>query len=183
MTTYILDIETDSLDPTVIWCVVLKELNKPGCTTITRASDLSFLTSDDVFITHNGIDFDIFNLNRLWNTRIKVVQVYDTYLMSRLFDPNREGGHALGSWGERLGFKKMEFENYTSFSEDMEKYCIRDVQLTEKVYNKLALEGSNFSKRSIRLEHKIQHIISTQSRHGFYLNREKAEDLWAETLG
>ena len=183
MTTYILDIETNALDATTIWCVVLKKLNEPEFITATRASDLSFLTSDDVFIAHNGVEFDIPVLNRVWKTGIKIVQVFDTLILSRLFNPNREGGHALRSWGKRLAFEKMDFDNYETFSKDMVEYCRRDVELTEKVYNHLTLEGSNFSNKSIRLEHKIAHIIYMQSKHGFYLNREKAEDLWAETLG
>ena len=183
MTTYILDIETNALDATTIWCVVLKKLNEPEFITATRASDLSFLTSDDVFIAHNGVEFDIPVLNRVWKTGIKIVQVFDTLILSRLFNPNREGGHALRSWGKRLAFEKMDFDNYETFSKDMVEYCRRDVELTEKVYNHLTLEGSNFSNKSIRLEHKIAHIIHMQSKHGFYLNREKAEDLWAETLG
>ena len=183
MTTYILDIETNALDATTIWCVVLKKLNEPEFITATRASDLSFLTSDDVFIAHNGVEFDIPVLNRVWKTGIKIVQVFDTLILSRLFNPNREGGHALRSWGKRLAFEKMDFDNYETFSKDMVEYCRRDVELTEKVYNHLTLEGSNFSNKSIRLEHKIAHIIHMQSKHGFYLNRGKAEDLWAETLG
>ena len=183
MTTYVLDIETNALDATTIWCVVLKKLNKPEFVTATRASELSYLTSDDVFITHNGVEFDIPVLNRVWKTKIKIAQVYDTFIMSRMFNPNREGGHALRSWGERLAFEKMDFDNYDTYSKDMLEYCKRDVELTEKVYNYLTLQGSNFSNKSIRLEHKIAHIIHKQSKHGFYLNREKAEDLWAETLG
>jgi len=182
MTTYVLDIETNAIDATTIWCVVLKKLNEPEFVTATSSRDLSFLTSDDVFITHNGVEFDIPVLNRVWKTRIKVAQVYDTYVLSRLFNPNREGGHALRSWGKRLAFEKMDFDNYGTYSKDMLEYCKRDVELTEKVYNYLTLQGSNFSNKSIRLEHKIAHIIHKQSKYGFYLNIEKAEDLWAETL-
>ena len=183
MTTYVLDIETNALDATTIWCVVLKKLNKPEFITATSSRDLSFLTSDDVFITHNGVEFDIPVLNRVWKTGIKITQVFDTLILSRLFSPNREGGHALRSWGKRLAFEKKDFDNYETFSKDMIEYCRRDVELTEKVYNYLSLQGSNFSGKSIRLEHKIAHIIHMQRKRGFYLNREKAEDLWAETLG
>ena len=40
MTTYVLDIETNALDATTIWCVVLKKLNEPEFITATRVSDL-----------------------------------------------------------------------------------------------------------------------------------------------
>ena len=181
MTTYVLDIETNSLDASIIWCVVLKELNTDTFVITTSPKQLPLLKINDTFITHNGIAFDIPILNNLWKTKITVPQVIDTFIMSRLFNPNREGGHSLASWGRKLAFEKIDFNNFESFNKETVEYCIRDVSLTEKVYNHLLQEGREFSDKSIRLEHNIAYIISQQTKYGFFLDKNKAEDLYAET--
>ena len=181
MTTYTLDIETDRLDAKVIWCVCVKTLGDNEWVVATKPEDLSFIKKTDIIITHNGIEFDIPILNRLWGTGIMLSQVRDTLILSRLFNPNREGGHSLGQWGKRLAFDKLGFSDFDQYSEEMVRYCKRDVALTEKLYLHLRREGSEFSDKSILLEHEIAHIINLQSKHGFYLDREKANNLFEET--
>ena len=181
MTTYVLDIETDSLDATTIWCVCVKTLRSDEWVVATKPEHLSFIEKDDIIITHNGVEFDIPILNKLWNTGITLSQVRDTLILSRLFNPNREGGHSLGQWGKRLAFDKLGFADFDTYSEEMVTYCKRDVALTEKLYLHLRREGSEFSDKSIILEHEIAHIINLQSKHGFYLDTKKANDLFEET--
>jgi len=181
MNTYILDIETNSVDASNIWCVVLKELKKDNYIVAMKSEDLEFLGNEDIFITHNGIEFDIPVLNKLWNTKIKLSQVRDTLVMSRLFNPDREGGHSLRAWGNRLAFEKIEFDNFAKFSKEMVEYCKRDVALTEKVYLHLLQHGRNFSEKSIKLEHEIAHIINLQSKTGFFLDQRKAMSLYSQT--
>ena len=181
MTSYVLDIETNALDASVIWCVVMKKLNGRESIVATKPEHLPTLSKEDTFITHNGVEFDIPALNKLWKTKITVTQVLDTLVMSRLFNPNRENGHSLGAWGKRLSLEKGSFEDFDRFSNDTIEYCKRDVDITEKVYLQLRREGQDFSHESIRLEHKIASVIDAQSRHGFFLDRDKAEDLLAET--
>ena len=181
MTTYVLDIETDSLDATTIWCVCVKTLRSDEWVVATKPEHLSFIEKDDIIITHNGVEFDIPILNKLWNTGITLSQVRDTLILSRLFNPNREGGHSLGQWGKRLAFDKLGFVDFDTYSEEMVTYCKRDVALTEKLYLHLRREGSEFSDKSVILEHEIAHIINLQSKHGFYLDTKKANDLFEET--
>ena len=183
MTTYILDIETNSVDATRIWCVVLKELRADNFRVIERPDDLSFLSDTDILVTYNGIQFDIPVLNRLWRTNIKISQVRDALVMSRLFNPNREGGHSLKSWGKRMAFEKMDFDKFATFTEETVEYCKRDVALTEKVYLHLLREGEDFSDKSIELEHRIAYVVNQQTEAGFYLNERKAHSLYVETKG
>jgi len=183
MTTYILDIETNSVDATRIWCVVLKELRADKFKVIERPDDLSFLSDTDILVTYNGIQFDIPVLNRLWRTNIKISQVRDALVMSRLFNPNREGGHSLKSWGKRMAFEKMDFDKFATFTEETVEYCKRDVALTEKVYLHLLREGEDFSDKSIELEHRIAYVVNQQTEAGFYLNERKAHSLYVETKG
>jgi hypothetical protein len=61
----------------------------------------------------------------------------------------------------------------------MEEYCIRDVEVTEKAYNKLRIELLRFSKESIELEHQVQCIVQQQIRNGWLLDMRHATELLA----
>jgi len=101
--------------------------------------------------------------------------------MSRLYNPEREGGHSLEAWGNKLGYKKISFSDFSQYSEEMLEYCKRDVLLTEKVYHILLAEGKPFSRKSLELEYNIARIIDNQKRHGFYVDKSKAVQLYFET--
>ena len=97
----IIDIETDSIDASSIWCVVCKEIYGDLKVFRNKEKFNSYILQDDVFIAHNGITFDIPLLRKLWNSDIQNVE--DTLIMSRLYNPEREGGHSLEAWGNKLG--------------------------------------------------------------------------------
>ena len=178
----IIDIETDDLDAKTIWCVVCKELNKGEPIHFSDRSVLQeFIEPDDTFIAHNGLEFDFPTLNRLWGIEINFNNIQDTLIMSRLYNPDRDGGHSLSNWGTMLGFKKIDFDNFSHYSEEMLEYCVRDVLITEKVYSYLSVEGKEFSDKSLELEHQIANVINKQKLYGFYVDKRKAIDLFAET--
>ena len=180
----IIDIETDSLDATCIWCVVCKEIHNTEYKVFRDSKSLNnYIHRDDVFIAHNGITFDFPVLNRLWGTKFKLSNVEDTLIMSRLFNPEREGGHSLDAWGQKLGHNKIEFHDFDQYSEEMLEYCKRDVSITEKLYHLLTVEGKDFSRQSIELEYRIAKIIDNQRTHGFFVDKRKAVALFAETKG
>ena len=52
----------------------------------------------NTLVAHNGIGFDFPVLNKLWNMKIKLNQVMDTLVLSRLLNPQR-GKHSLSVWG------------------------------------------------------------------------------------
>ncbi|MAZ04228.1 MAG: hypothetical protein CMN56_13935 [Sneathiella sp.] len=177
MKNVIVDIETDSLNPTKIHCIVAKDVDTSEIYSWDHTNLEHFKSWSDTvdnFIMHNGISFDAPNLNRLLHTNIKLSQIKDTMIMSQLFDPIREDGHSLSAWGNRLGFSKMECDNFSEYTKEMLDYCKNDVLLTEKVYARLNDEGKGFSSYSINLEHKIRAIIDQQERNGFALDIRKA---------
>jgi DNA polymerase-1 len=177
MKNVIVDIETDSLNPTKIHCIVAKDVDTSEIYSWDHTNlehFKSWSSTVDNFIMHNGISFDAPNLNRLLHTNIKLSQIKDTMIMSQLFDPIREDGHSLSAWGNRLGFSKMECDNFSEYTKEMLDYCKNDVLLTEKVYARLNDEGKGFSSYSINLEHKIRAIIDQQERNGFALDIRKA---------
>ena len=181
----VVDIETDSLDATKIYCIVARNM---------ESGDNYAFVGDDCYdkfpkfiekhaekiVMHNGVGFDAPVLNRLARTNIRLPQIEDTLIMSQLYNPERMNGHSLDSWGKRLGYNKIEFHDFSKFTNEMLTYCKRDVELTHKVYNHLKLEGKNFSDYSLRLEHDIRSIVSKQEKNGFYLDQQKAMQLRAK---
>ena len=179
----ILDIETNSKHD-VIWCCVTRDIETNEVKVWKEASGLQkYLDQSDLIIMHNGISFDAPVLRKNWKVSMKLSQVYDTLVASRLLSPSLEGGHSLDSWGQRLGFLKGDFSNWDGgLSEEMVTYCIQDTLVTQKLYEHLVSEFINqgFEQRSIDLEHKVQAIICKQEQNGFKLDQQGAIILLTE---
>jgi DNA polymerase-1 len=179
----ILDIETNSKHD-VIWCCVTRDIETNEVKVWTEVSGLQkYLDQCDLIIMHNGISFDAPVLRKNWKVTMKLSQVYDTLVASRLLSPSLEGGHSLASWGTRLGFPKDDFSEFDNgVSQAMITYCIQDTLVTQKLYEHLVSEFNNqwFDKRSIDLEHKIQTIICKQEQNGFKLDQQGAIILLTE---
>jgi len=131
-----------------------------------------------ILVAHNGIAFDFPILNKVWGLRIQLHQVLDTLVLSRLLNPMRTK-HSLAAWGEDLGFRKTEFNQFDQYSEEMRQYCINDVKVLERVYNQLLKEKKShgFDEESIQLEHEVCSVISKQVSRGFRLDVEGCERL------
>ena len=195
MTRLVFDIETDSLTPSKIWCIVAKDIDKGqlytyGPKQIEEGCDL--LEKCTYLVGHNILGFDIPVIKKITGRNIvgKDTTVVDTLILSRLFNPTRSGpnAHALATWGapSRLNFPKIKFEEYDRYSAEMLEYCIRDVELNVEVFKYLQKEGKGFSVKSVVLEHDVSQILERQTRHGFLLDQKKAYMLLAslrERLG
>ena len=174
------DIETDGLDPTTIWCAVCR--HNLESEVICNEADFKAYVSRKApakFVFHNGIGFDVPVVERIWNFTFDRSMVADTLVMSRLADPSRSGGHSLRNWGNILGFAKGDHEDWSQLTPQMIDYCIRDVELTEAVYNRLRVELEGFSQASVDLEHKVQWIIQEQERNGWLLDQRLCHTLCA----
>ena len=176
MTTAVVDIETDSFDATKIHCIVASSVSGKQKVWVgeecVQFADWS--KQIDQFIMHNGVSFDAPILNRLTGSNIKLSQVRDTLIESQLYNPIRDGGHSLRSWGERLGYNKGDYNDFTRFTKEMLEYCQKDTEITRQVADKLSGEGSSFSDRSYNLERKVRAIVDQQERNGFAFNIQKA---------
>ena len=175
------DIETDGLDATTIWCAVCR--HNLESEVICNEKDFKDYVSRKApakFVFHNGIGFDVPVVERLWNFTFDRSMVTDTLILSRLADPSRSGGHSLRNWGNILGFPKGDHEDWSQLTPAMIDYCIRDVELTEAVYNRLRVELDGFSQESIDLEHEVQWVIQQQERNGWLLDQRLCHILCAK---
>ena len=177
-----LDIETDGLDANKIHVCVCKDRETDQLTYHTRAYTFNTLIENyDTIVGHNILSFDVPVLNKLWKSNIPFTKICDTYILSSLFNPDREGKHSLKAWGKRLGLDKIELKSFSLFDKEMLDYCINDVEITHRLYEYLmGTEKRDFSDKSIALEHKIRYVINKQQDYGFYLNVEKAHKLMME---
>ena len=193
----VFDIETDGLyeDVTRCWLICAKDIitgnryafwddlegrdvGDVGCNHSGQIRDgITFLLGAKQLIGHNIIGYDIPVLKKLFGWEpSEGTQITDTLVLSRLFMPDRPGGHGLGPWGERLGFSKGDYSDWTGgLTEEMIKYCIRDVDVNCKVYDALKSEikGQQWGE-SIDLEHKVAAIMSKQEIDGVKFDEQLA---------
>jgi len=179
----VFDIETDDLKATLIHCLVAQDMDsgkiyKYPPDKLTEGYEL--LSNADTLIGHNIIGFDIPMVEKFGGVDLSKIPVIDTLVLSRLFNPNRGGGHSLENWGYILNFKKIEFEDYLNYSKEMMDYCVRDVQVNTLVLKKLREESKGFSKQCIALEQDIAKIMKQQELNGFKFDEMKAQLLLAE---
>ena len=173
-----IDIETN-LKHNTIWCCSTYNLDTKEVKTWTSAQDFNkFIQQAKLIIAHNGISFDYPVLNRVWKTSIRLSQVRDTLVMSRLSNPSREGGHSLANLAKLVNRTKKEYDDFEGgLTDEMIEYCQEDVTICGELYLYLTQELRGFSEQSIELEHKVQAIIAKQEKHGFKLDTVKAQCL------
>ena len=195
---YIIDIETDSLDATKIYCVVIQEVDLisnqevsfgiPEVFTYGGGFGYPSLNDfrkrflgehDTIFVGHNIISFDIPIINRLLKMDIQIHQAEDTLLMSQIADPRREGGNSLKNWGKILNFPKQEFTNFTEgLTEKMVEYCVRDVAVNAKVWMTLR-NNKGIPENVLQMERSVRYIIDKQKAYGFCLDMPEAMIFYA----
>ena len=179
----VFDIETDDLKATLVHCIVAQDMDtgeiyKYPPDKLSEGYEL--LTKADTLIGHNIIGFDIPIVEKFGGVDLSKIPVIDTLVLSRLFNPNRGGGHSLENWGYILKFKKIDFEDYLNYSKEMMDYCVRDVQVNALVLKKLREESRGFSKQCISLEQSVAKIMKQQEVNGFKFDLESALLLLAE---
>lgn len=184
MLTLLADCETDGLLHTMskFHCLALGE---PGKEVTVYADDpdyppisegLDRMAKADRVVFHNGIGFDFWAITHFYPHTLRLDQIRDTLILSRMDDPTRSG-HSLAAWGERLGCEKLDFHEYDTFTPTMAEYCRRDVEVLDRIWKRLSHYAE--TEPSI-LEHRFAFVIQLQEQHGFRLDVEKAQLLEAE---
>lgn len=181
----VFDIEGDNLllDITKIYCIVIKDIDtKEVYTFIEGEFDkaIELLQNAQLLIAHNGVSYDIPVLQKFFPSfNIDMKKVFDTILVSRLLNPDREGGHSLKAWGSHLGFPKTEFTDFSEYTQEMLDYCIQDVLVTERVFNYLK-DSARECLDAMYMENYFANYIVKQVQRGFTLDVDKVKKLYKE---
>lgn len=147
----IFDMEADNLIPGVTrcWCVVTKdvetgEIRQYPPDNITQA--LEDMSGADMLIGHNiiGYDFPVLDMLYNWSPTSKVL---DTYVLSRLLNPDRKG-HSIEWWGTVFKREKPTHEDWSRYSEEMLHRCTEDVEINYVVYKYLMKEMRDGTKNN-----------------------------------
>ena len=143
MKSLIFDIETDGLQPTKIYCMSVLDVDSQEQINFRHGNieeGIELLENADKLIGHNIIGFDIPVIHRLYGVNLLDKKLVDTLVLSRLFNPVK-ASHSLKTWGYELQFPKIDFNDYSAYSEDMMRYCAQDVIINYKVYEEYKGEG------------------------------------------
>ena len=177
MATFSCDIETNGLDPNTIWCIVLQDVDNGELYSfmedgVDDFKDWLVLAKIDALVFHNGYGFDVPVLEKLLGIDFTGIRIEDTMILSQLTEPQRQGGHSLASWGERFDFPKGDHTDWSRYSREMLEYCMRDVEITTKLWNTLDLDG--FSRDAIELEYDTKKHTTQQEKNGWFFDEDKA---------
>ena len=193
---FVFDLESDGLydKVTKVFCIVLYDICREQTFTYgpDRINDaLAHLATADCLIGHNIINYDLAVLQKLHSFDCKA-HIIDTLICTRLIWPKEKlfdidteyypqvpgglkGSASLKSWGYRLADHKIEFKDFSEYSNEMLRYCIQDVNVTTKLYN-LVID-QNTPESALRLEHDFAIAIEKQIRSGFPFDIDKAFEL------
>lgn len=180
-----------------LWCIVIRDIDTDEVTTLTSETG-NTITKDQVknalqgtteIVAHNGIKFDFISLklfgvldyevgylekpDLLFGNEIKIT---DTLIRSRLFNPDRYGGHSLDAWGKKLGEFKGVFKDFDKYSDEMLQYCIQDTKVTALIYKDLEVEWSSYDrwKKPEKLENKLADLAVKRETYGFWFDKDLA---------
>jgi DNA polymerase I-like protein with 3'-5' exonuclease and polymerase domains len=193
---FVFDIETNGLydKASTTFCVVLHDINKqqtftygPDCI----ATALEHLATADVLIGHNVIFYDLPVLEKLYSFKTTAC-VIDTLICTRLIWPKEileeldneqypqvpeknRGSASLKAWGYRLADHKIEFKDFSGYSQEMLEYCTQDVMVTYKLWQHIVKQ--NYAESALKLEHDFALAINRQIRAGFPFDVDKCLDL------
>lgn len=186
------DIEGNGLLDTLTdtWCLVTKDIETNS---ILKFSDydkalpnmdygIEHLDKATLHIGHNLLGYDLPAMKMIHGWELSEdIKVVDTWILSLLNRYKREHAHGLKGWGQHLGDKKIEFDDWTKYSREQLNYCVQDVNLNHKVYKVLQKEaqfliGKNpyYSKR-IEVEMYIARLNAMLNQKGWNYDQALAD--------
>jgi len=193
----IFDLESDGLydNVTVIHCIVIHDIGLQQTFSYgpDRIADaLAHLATADVLIGHNILFYDCPVLNKLHPSVQLNGRIIDTLICTRLIWPKEilytlddeqytqvpkglKGSSSLKAWGWRLADHKIDFKDFSEYSEEMLAYCQQDVAVTKKLWQHITKE--NYPQPALKLEHDLALAIEKQIRAGIPFDVDACLDL------
>ena len=185
----VLDIEANSLvNPSHIWVIVCKCLEDNVTHIFRKVTEneeekerfLAYSRGVDCWIGHSFLGYDYPVLNNLLGLSIPDIwtKCRDTLILSKLFNYSRKGGHSIEQYGKEFGLEKGKFSDWTKYSQEMEDYCVRDVEICQRIYLDMASKAMSESWRpAIELEHQFQLVVNSLHNNGFAFDSPSAKHL------
>jgi len=192
----VFDLESDGLydKVTKIHCIVIYDITRQQTFSYgpDRIADaIAHLATADVLIGHNILFYDIPVLQKL-HSFASNARIIDTLICTRLIWPKEKlyeldeeqypqvpaknrGSASLKSWGWRLADHKIDFKDFSEYSQEMLDYCIQDVAVTTKLWKHITEQ--NYPESALKLEHDFALAINKQIRAGVPFDVDAALDL------
>lgn len=182
----VFDTESDGFrdEATRLWCIATRDLNSRqekffGPDEIEEG--LRYLMEADIVVAHNYIGHDAPLIKKL-HPWFEPKAYEDSLILSRLYNPDRHGGHSIDAWGTKLGKKKPEHEDWSQYSDEMGVRCMEDTRINCMLLRILLKEGEGGDWRdAIRTEYDAQWLQNQIEDNGFLLDEPNAIKL-ADTL-
>jgi DNA polymerase I-like protein with 3'-5' exonuclease and polymerase domains len=182
---YFIDIETN-LAHDELWCVAITdEYGETALFTEGQYDSMPEIGAN-IFVAHYGIAFDFPLLKKFIDYDIPAAQQVDTFIMSKVLEPNREGGHSLRNLARFVGkelkddFEAAKFDE--GFTVDMGNYCKQDTIALASVYAYLTriVGEEGFTGDWLALEQETKRLTEEQMRNGFMLDVDTCNGLYVE---
>jgi hypothetical protein len=194
----VFDCETDGLydKVSVLHCLVIHDIIKNQTFKYGPADSvaaINHLATADVLIGQNIIFYDLPVLQKLFPDTAKFRgRIIDTLICTQLIWPkevlydldteqypevpkNLKGRAGLKAWGYRLSNYKIEFKDFSEYSEEMLAYCEQDVRVTFQLFE--FIQKQNYAESALKLEHDFALAINKQVRAGFPFDVDACLDL------
>jgi DNA polymerase I-like protein with 3'-5' exonuclease and polymerase domains len=198
----VFDIEADSLDPTQIWHLCLRKVGAAGFKHYTEPDGnieegLEILENADILAAHNGVNYDMPAIKKLYPGWQPKGIVVDTLACSRIgwphiFEMDMKrlrltkmpkklwGRHKLEAWGSRYQLPKGDFdlsEGVPCWSPELQVYCQRDVEITDRLFRSYMTQPVPAVVHE--MEHQMQEFFLRIEQQGFAFNQQRAMELMA----
>ncbi len=181
---YYIDVEADSLWPSKLWVMCASRMDQSEVHSFVGHDAIrSFfdgLAGQEVYyVGHNAISYDAIHTARLAGGRANLSNTVDSLVLGYLYDPNLPGGHSLEAWGIRLQDPKGDFNDWSKYSPEMDKYCQQDVKLGKRVIKALwqRMRRLGYSEKACEIEHKIRGVLDQQQHNGWRFDIPGAQAL------
>lgn len=111
-------------------------------------------------------------------------QIMDLFVLSQFLDPDRPR-HSLASYGEQFGDAKIDFHDFSKYTEEMRVYGKQDVKLTLRVFTHLMGKAEGLYKGSwvhpsFKLTQKDYYLYAAQALSGIKFDEPAAKKLLKE---
>lgn len=185
-----------------VWCVVCRDITTGEVTNFVGETEIkvnlkAYLRDVEWIIGHNilaydlpvlklwaGIDYTVGYIGQEDTLGGRPIKIWDTLVLSYLLYSDTVIGHSLEAWGQRFGNPKIEFNDFSQYTEEMLIYCAQDTSVNEDLFRKEMEEYTSHSwEQAYQLEKKLVDVTLSQELYGFKFNKELAEKAVAELQG